>query len=171
MQELKNKIKKVIIHGIPTIIRAVINKDDSQGVTYNLIAEGTGLQQVMNIPGINQQKTKTNHFLECETVLGIEAARQTIINEISYTMKSHGMQIDPRHIQLTADVMTCKGEVFGYTRFGMPKMKSSTLMMASFEKTSDHLFEAAIHSRVDNIQGVSECIIVGNRAPLGTGSM
>jgi len=46
--------------------------------------------------------------IEVAQVLGIEAARQTIINEIQYTMKSHGMSIDPRHVMLLGDVMTYK---------------------------------------------------------------
>jgi hypothetical protein len=43
----------------------------------------------------------------------------------------------------------------------------SVLMLASFEKTTDHLFDAAVHSRQDNIIGVSECIIMGVPIPIG----
>lgn len=77
--------------------------------------------------------------METCDVLGIEAARQTIYNEIQHTMTSHGMSIDPRHVMLLGDVMTYKGEVLGITRFGVQKMKDSVLMLASFEKTTDHL--------------------------------
>lgn len=77
--------------------------------------------------------------METAEVLGIEAARQTIYNEIQHTMTSHGMSIDPRHVMLLGDVMTYKGEVLGITRFGVQKMKDSVLMLASFEKTTDHL--------------------------------
>eukprot|EP01034_Spumella_vulgaris_P046608 gene46608-58117_t len=62
-----------------------------------------------------------------------------------------------------------KGEVLGITRFGVAKMKESVLMLASFEKTTDHLFDAAVHSREDSIVGVSECIIMGVPVPIGTG--
>ncbi len=48
-------------------------------------------------------------------------------------------------------------------------MRESVLMLASFEKTTDHLFDAAVHSRADSIVGVSECIIMGVPIPLGTG--
>ena len=65
--------------------------------------------------------------------------------------------------------MTFKGHVLGITRFGVSKMKNSTLMLASFEMTTDHLYESAIHCRKDEIKGVSECIIMGNMIPLGTG--
>jgi DNA-directed RNA polymerase III subunit RPC1 len=77
--------------------------------------------------------------METASVLGIEAARTTIYNEIQHTMSSHGMSIDPRHVMILADVMTYKGEVLGITRFGVQKMKDSVLMLASFEKTTDHL--------------------------------
>jgi hypothetical protein len=46
--------------------------------------------------------------IEVAQVLGIEAARRTIINEVQYTMQSHEMNIDPRHIMLLGDVMTYK---------------------------------------------------------------
>eukprot|EP00455_Lapot_gusevi_P034843 TRINITY_DN38556_c0_g1_i2.p1 TRINITY_DN38556_c0_g1~~TRINITY_DN38556_c0_g1_i2.p1 ORF type:complete len:104 (-),score=29.83 TRINITY_DN38556_c0_g1_i2:47-358(-) len=70
---------------------------------------------------------------------------------------------------LLADVMSYQGEILGITRFGISKMRQSVLMLASFEKTVDHLFEAAVHSVSDSIQGVSECIIMGIPIPLGTG--
>jgi len=66
-------------------------------------------------------------------------------------------------------VFGVQGEVLGITRFGIAKMKDSVLMLASFEKTTDHLFDAAIHGRVDKIEGVSECIIMGIPMPIGTG--
>jgi DNA-directed RNA polymerase III subunit RPC1 len=61
------------------------------------------------------------------------------------------------------------GEVLGITRFGIAKMKDSVLMLASFEKTTDHLFDAALHGRTDDITGVSESIIMGIPMPTGTG--
>ena len=80
-----------------------------------------------------------------------------------------GIGIDHRHLLLLSDVMTFKGEVLGITRFGVSKMRESVLMLASFEKTTDHLFDAAVHGRTDAIVGVSECIIMGMNVPVGTG--
>ena len=84
-------------------------------------------------------------------------------------MNAYGIGIDSRHLLLLSDVMTFKGEVLGITRFGVSKMRESVLMLASFEKTTDHLFDAACHGRTDAIVGVSECIIMGIPIPLGTG--
>lgn len=66
-------------------------------------------------------------------------------------------------------VVSMQGEILEITRFGVQKMKDSVLMLASFEKTVDHLFEAAAHTRTDNMDGVSECIIMGTPVSLGTG--
>lgn len=116
----------------------------------------------MNIPGVNGYKTKTNHIMETEKILGIEAARRAIDDEIKYILESHSMVVDHRHIGLLADIMTYKGTVLGITRFGITKMKDSTLTMASFEKTADILFDSAILGRKEEIKGVSDCIILGD---------
>lgn len=168
MQELKCKLPKVMISGIPTIERAIINEDEKTN-KLSLLIEGYGLKEVMQTIGIDSKHCTTNHIMEAEEVLGIEAARRTIINEIKYTLKEHGIYVDPRHIALVADVMTFKGQILGITRFGVSKMRDSTLMLASFEKTTDHLFDAAFRGSYDPIQGVSERIIMGKPVALGTG--
>lgn len=60
------------------------------------------------------------------------------MNEITYTMVSHGMSIDVRHVMLLADLMTYKGEVLGITRFGLAKMKESVLMLASVSSRENY---------------------------------
>ena len=57
--------------------------------------------------------------------------------------------------------MTYKGQILGITRFGIQKMKKSVLMLASFEMTTDHLYNSAIQCKKDDIQGVTECIVMG----------
>ena len=168
IQSLKLALPNVVVKGIATVNRAVIN-DLGSGRGFNLLVEGNDLMRVMATLGVDGTKTTSNHIMEVVKTLGIEAARSTIMSEIQYTMKSHGMSIDTRHVMLLADVMTFKGEVLGITRFGLAKMKDSALMLASFEKTTDHLFDAAMFSNKDAVQGVSECIILGMPIPLGTG--
>lgn len=169
MQKLKRSLPTVPVCGVAAVKRAVINDVRGDASRFNLLVEGYGLLAVMGTSGVLGRETTSNHVMEVQTVLGIEAARQTIANEVQYTMAKHGMTIDNRHVTLLADVMTCKGEVLGITRFGIAKMKDSVLMLASFEKTTDHLFDAARLSKKDTIDGVSECIIMGMPMPIGTG--
>lgn len=165
LKALKRALPDIQIKGLPQVDRGVITKDEKNNDVNRLLVTGYGLAEVMGTDGVDGLRTKTNHVMETADVLGIEAARQTIYNEIQHTMQSHGMSIDPRHVMLLGDVMTYKGEVLGITRFGVQKMKDSVLMLASFEKTTDHLFDASLFSKKDSIQGVSECIIMGTPAP------
>jgi DNA-directed RNA polymerase III subunit RPC1 len=163
IQILKKKIGDVIVSGIPTISRAVINKKEGSNInSHNLVIEGIGLNDIMVTPGIDHRHCISNNIIEVEKYLGIEAARQTIINEIKFTMGSHGIYVDIRHLQLVADLMSFKGQVLGFTRMGLTKMQDSTLLHSSFEKTVDNLFESSFHSRSDQVKGVSECIIMVN---------
>ena len=153
MDLLERLLPKVMISGYPDAQRAVIAKDDKDESKHRVLVEGYGLRSCMNTLGVDFKRTRTNSVIETNRTLGIEAARRTIIDEISQVMRT--MDIDPRHMQLLADVMTYKGEVLGITRFGLAKMRDSVLQLASFEKTPDHLFEAAWHMKGDRIKGVS----------------
>lgn len=166
LERLLRALPSVIVAGVPTVSRAIVVREKDRN---QVLIEGTNLQAAMGVPGVLAAETTTNHVAEIERFLGIEAARASIMNEIKYTMGSHGMSIDERHTMLLADCMTYKGEVLGITRFGIAKMKDSVLHTASFEKTADHLFDAAIHGRRDDVVGVSESIIMGIPMPTGTG--
>merc|ERR1711894_363772 len=65
--------------------------------------------------------------------------------------------------------MTYRGQVLGINRYGIGRMRTSALMLASFEKTTDLVFDAAAHNKSDPVSGVSECIILGSNVKLGTG--
>ena len=149
----------------------VISKADAEKPVqmHKVMVEGYGLRYCMNTDGVDPYKTTTNSIVETLQVLGIEAARIKIIKEIQEVTKD--LSIDPRHMALLADVMTYKGEVLGITRFGLAKMRDSVLQLASFEKTADHVFDAGIAGKVDKIEGVSECVIVGKTMGVGTGSV
>ncbi|GMT04445.1 hypothetical protein PENTCL1PPCAC_26620 [Pristionchus entomophagus] len=169
MHYLKYNLAKVIVKGVPNVSRCVIHADEKKGDSYRLLVEGTDFLSVLSQPGIDGRRTHYNNALGVADVLGIEAARTCIITEILSTMESHGIGLDRRHVMLLADLMTYRGEVLGITRNGLVKMKESVLLLASFEKTTDHLYEAAFFSQKDKIHGVSECIILGTPMTIGTG--
>jgi len=169
--ELRRSILNVVVKGYPETSRAIIRRSepDADGISkHELLVEGYGLKSCMNTEGVLGTATKTNSVMETAVVLGIEASRSVIISEIQKVMES--MDIDDHHIHLLACIMTLKGEVLGITRFGMAKMGDSVLQLASFEKTPDHLFEAATKMKSDPISGVSESIIMGQTVKLGTGA-
>ena len=161
---MEDKIIELVVTGIETVNRVVVNKEV-------LLIEGKGLLDIINTDGIDGANVVGNNILEIYGVLGIEAARSVIESEVMYTMGKHGIRVLSTHIELLADTMCFKGEVLGITRFGISKMKFSTLLLASFEQTGEHLFDAAFYGKKDILCGVSECIVVGNDVGLGTGSV
>lgn len=132
LSRLVNAIPNVVIAGLPNVSRAVIAVDDqTKPESYKLCVEGTGLGQVMATFGVIGHKTKSNNIWEVYQTLGIEAARTTIMNEITDVMEGHGMTVDHRHIMLLASQMTSRGEVLGITRHGLAKMRESVFNLAS----------------------------------------
>lgn len=169
LQTLKHQLPNVPVCGINTVTRAVISESEKEKGSYHLGIESDDIGSIMVVPGVDGTNVTCNHIMAVEKTLGIESARQAILAQIAFTMDGHGLSVADHHLKLLADCMTSSGTVLGITRFGIQKMRTSTLMLASFEMTLDHLFDAAIHSREDEISGVSERIIMGVPIPLGTG--
>ena len=166
-KHLVNKIKNLVVYGLKTVTRAIVNDRKEKGLI--IFAEGTGLYKIMRLEGVNHTKTKTNHIQEINTVLGIEAARASIIDQVKYTMSIYGINVDYRHLTVLSDTMTCIGSVMGLNRYGIVKMKNSPIMVASFERTGEVLYDAAFFGTEEFFKGVSEKIIIGDNIKVGTG--
>jgi DNA-directed RNA polymerase subunit A" len=166
--QLVEKIKKICLKGIEGIKRVVIRKE---GDEYVLYTEGSALRKIMQFDGIDPNKTKTNNINEIAEVLGIEAGRNAIINEATDTLREQGLSVDVRHIMLVADIMTVDGEVKQIGRHGVSGEKASVLARAAFEVTVNHILDAAVRGDVDDLQGVTENVIVGQPIRLGTGAV
>ncbi|MFC1787511.1 DNA-directed RNA polymerase subunit A'' [Halobacteriota archaeon] len=166
--QLVEKIRGMALKGIEGIKRIVIRKEDGEYVLYT---EGSALKKILQCDGIDPTRVKTNNINEIADVLGIEAARNSIISEAMETLREQGLEVDVRHIMLAADMMTCGGELKQIGRHGVAGEKTSVLSRAAFEVTVSHLLDAAIHGEVDELCGVTENVIVGQPIRLGTGDV
>ncbi|HDN75927.1 MAG TPA: DNA-directed RNA polymerase subunit A'', partial [Acidilobales archaeon] len=135
---------------------------------YVLITDGTNLEAVLKVDGVDPTKTVSNSIHEIENVLGIEAAREALIREIMNTLREQGLDVDIRHIMLLADTMTWTGSVRQIGRHGVAGEKPSVLARAAFEVTVKQLFDASARGELDEIKGVTENVIIGQLAPVGT---
>lgn len=169
LQQIYDATKQAKIKGIDGITRAIIDKDKNTG-RYFLVTEGSNLKEVMKVEGVDREKVMTNSVLEVADVLGIEAARNSLINEARDTLSAAGT-VDIRHIMLVADLMTNDGCIKAIGRHGISGKKSSVLARAAFEITTPHLLRAAMNGEVDHLEGVAENIIVGQPVTLGTGAV
>jgi len=122
----------------------------------------------MRVKGVDPTRTITNNIHEIEKVLGIEAARQALINEIMNVLEEQGLDVDIRHVMLVADLMTRTGTVKQVGRHGVTGEKPSVLARAAFEVTVKHLLDAAARGERDELKGVAENVIIGQLIPLGT---
>jgi DNA-directed RNA polymerase subunit A" len=166
LRKFMMKVKTTQLKGIRTINKALIRKEGDEYVIYT---EGSKFKKVLTIKGVDATRTTTNDIREIYEVLGVEAARNAIVDEIRKTLEEQGLEVEVRHLMLLADVMTADGELKSIGRHGISGQKSSILGRASFEVTTKHLLDAAKQGLVDRLDGVTENVIVGQPIPLGTG--
>ncbi|WYM79892.1 DNA-directed RNA polymerase subunit A'' [Methanolobus sp. ZRKC2] len=166
--QLAKNIHGITLKGIEGIKRVVIRKD---GEEYTLYTEGSQLKEVLQIEGVDVTRTYTNNIGEIYDVFGIEAARNAIITEATNTLSEQGLTVDIRHIMLVSDIMCSDGEVKQIGRHGISGEKASVFARAAFEVTVNHLLDAGMRGDRDELNGVTENIIVGQPIKLGTGDV
>ena len=167
LQKLKTKTLEVILSGIKGISQTIINQKGSEWVLNTL---GTNLSDVLEkIKEVDIKRTLSNNIHEVQKVLGIEAARGIIINEVYNILENQGLDVDIRHIMLVADVMTADGAIKAIGRYGVAGSKGSVLARANFEETVKHLTRAAVSGEKDNLESVVENVMINRVVPAGTG--
>ena len=186
--QLVEELREVVFKGIDEISRVVIRKEETEdgkgqghsgsgtqsgdGEEFVLYTEGSAFGDVLDIEGVDTSRTTCNNIHEIHGSLGIEAAREAIIEETMNTLEEQGLDdVNIRHLMLVADIMTNNGEIESIGRHGISGNKDSVLARAAFEVTVNHLLDAAIHGEVDDLDGVTENVIVGKPIKLGTGDV
>ncbi|KAK9479720.1 hypothetical protein V1514DRAFT_350949 [Lipomyces japonicus] len=134
-----------------------------------LETDGVNLAEVMAIDGVDYTRTYTNSFVEVLSVLGIEATRAALYREILNVIAFDGSYVNYRHLSLLVDLMTSRGHLMAISRHGINRSDTGAFMRCSFEETVEILLEAAVAAELDDCRGVSENIMLGQLAPLGTG--
>jgi DNA-directed RNA polymerase subunit A" len=167
--QLVKSVQSIILKGIKDIKRVVIRKEESG--EYVLYTEGSALKEVLAIDGVDATRTRTNNVNEIFEVMGIEAARLSLIHEATETLREQGLTVDVRHIMLVADIMTVDGDVKPIGRHGVSGEKASVFARAAFEVTVNHLLDSGMSGDVDELRGVTENVIVGQPIRLGTGNV
>ena len=137
---------------------------------YEIDTNGVNMLDIWNMKDIDPEKTYSNHIIEIYETLGISAVREAIVNELNEVFLYAGASINPRHVELLADMMTSRGYLISVDRHGMSKGDSGPWARASFEETTAQIFKAATYGEVDPMTGVSANIMTGQFIPAGTNS-
>ncbi len=134
-----------------------------------LETDGTAFMRVLSTKHVDTYRTYSNDVVEILQALGIEAGRKAIEKEMNNVISFDGSYVNYRHLSLLCDIMTSKGNFMPITRHGINRQEVGCLMRCSFEETVDVLLDAACHAEYDPMKGVSENIMLGQLAKIGTG--
>ena len=166
LYKLKTKLREIKIRGIDGIKQVLPTKKQGK---YIILCAGSNLKEVLKMKEIESKLITTNDIFEISKVLGIEAARQAIIEEAMAVLEHQGLDIDIRHMMLLADIMTHTGYVKGVPRGGITGEKQSVFARASFETPIEHFIKASMEGEKDNLRSVIENVIINQPIPMGTG--
>jgi DNA-directed RNA polymerase II subunit RPB1 len=185
LKDFMDKImNELTLSGIPEISKVTFTKyneltfDPNTGAKlpepdpakYWLIeTDGVALAKVLGYDKIDFKRTQSNDIQEILKVLGVEAVRLSLINEIRFVLGTYGIYVNYRHLSTLCDVMTQRGILTSITRHGINRVDTGPLRKCSFEETVEILYEAAVFAETDMLTGITENIIMGQLAPYGTG--
>ena len=167
--KIRNEVLKLMrkkLQGVTGIEKTIVVEENGEYIIRTL---GTNLKAMLKRKEVDSYRTTTNDVMEISKVLGIEAGRAAIVNELCKTLAENDIKVDTRHLLLIADVLTFAGEIRGTVRTGVMRFKSSPFARAAFEETVKHLFDAALYGETEPLQGVVENIIVGLPVKVGSG--
>jgi DNA-directed RNA polymerase II subunit RPB1 len=168
-------LDKLELLGVPRVRKVYMREEKTKTpsgddrVEWVLDTDGTNLLEVLGSSDIDATRTISNDIVEILEVLGIEGARAALLKEVRGVISFDGSYVNYRHLAMLCDVMTYRGHLMAITRHGINRVETGALMRASFEETVDILLEAATFAESDAVTGVTENIMLGQLAPLGTG--
>jgi DNA-directed RNA polymerase subunit A" len=168
LQKLREKILKKVVKGIRGVKRGLLTPSDHSD-EWVIKTEGTNLQGVIQIEGVDATRSVSNHIHEIEKLYGIEAARQMIINESQKVLEQQGLDVDLRHLLILADLMCYSGSIQSIGRHGISGSKSSVFARAAFEVTVNQLLDAGLYGEEERLLGIPENVIIGQVIPIGSG--
>jgi DNA-directed RNA polymerase II subunit RPB1 len=179
LKKLQNKLlTSIVIRGVAGIKSVSYREDKNyyelqdgkyeQITQYILDTDGSNFLDIMNHPYVNGNGVLSSHVHDIYENLGIEAARATLLTEITNLFADAG-GVDFRHLGLLCDWMTRIGKLLSVDRYGINKQDIGPLAKASFEETEKILLKAALYGEIDPITGVSANIMTGQPIKGGTG--
>ena len=140
----------------------------SRKETWVLDTIGTNLIDLLGLDYIDSKRTYTNDIQEIYRTLGIEAARQSIFNEISEVIEFDNTYINYHHLSILCDRMTCSDKMISIFRHGINNDDIGPIAKASFEETPEMFLKAARHGELDPMRGISANVMTGQQGFYGT---
>jgi DNA-directed RNA polymerase II subunit RPB1 len=171
-------LNNVVLRGIKGINKVILRKVVDNMVEHNGIYKkqdiwvldtiGTNLLDVLGLDFIDNKRTLSNDIVEIYNVLGIEAARQAIYNELVEVVEFDGTYINYHNYSVLVDRMTATSKLISIFRHGINNDNIGPIAKASFEETPEMFLKAARHAELDTFRGVSANVMCGQEGFFGT---
>jgi DNA-directed RNA polymerase II subunit RPB1 len=172
-------LNNVVLRGTKGINKVILRKVVDNMVEHNGIYKkqdiwvldtiGTNLLDVLGLDFIDNKRTLSNDIVEIYNVLGIEAARQAIYNELVEVVEFDGTYINYHNYSVLVDRMTATSKLISIFRHGINNDNIGPIAKASFEETPEMFLKAARHGELDTLRGVSANVMCGQEGFFGTG--
>jgi DNA-directed RNA polymerase beta' subunit len=156
------QLENMVVFGIEGIENIYFIKEDDEWI---LETDGSNFKKLLGNPIVNMTKVLSNNVWDIYETLGIEAARQFLLQEFESIMDG----INICHVKLLVEKMTFIGSISSISRYTLRKDESGPLSKASFEESVEHMVKSAFAGDVEKTKGISASIICGKRASIGTG--
>ena len=168
----------IVLRGVKNINKVILRK-----IKDNLIEKGgafkkediwvldtigTNLLDVLGLDYIDPNRTISNDIIEIFNVLGMEAARQCIYNELAEVLEFDGAYVNAHHMGLLCDRMAFSHKLISIFRHGINNDDIGPIAKASFEETPEMFLKAARHAELDTLRGISANIMCGQEGLFGT---
>ena len=174
-----NMLHNIILRGVKKIPKVILRKSVNQLIEKDgnydkediwvLDTVGSNLQDILTIPAIDVMRTTSNDIQEVYRTLGIEAARQSIYNELEEAFED-ASYINYHHLSVLCDRITATKKMVSVFRHGINNDNIGPIAKASFEETPEMFLRAARHAELDPMTGVSANVMCGQEGYFGTGT-
>ncbi len=171
-------LQNVVLRGIKglnkVVLRKVVDNVVKRNGTYEkqdiwvLDTVGSNLLEVLGVDYVDATRTISNDIMEVYDVLGIEAARQAIYNELVEVVEFDGTYIDYHNYSVLVDRMCHSHKLISICRGGINSDDIGPIAKASFEETPEMFLKAARHAELDWMTGVSANVMVAQEGFFGT---
>ena len=171
-------LQNTVIRGIKNIKKVIIRKEQNNMIkmegkyvneeTWVLDTVGTNLQDILALDYIDGTRTTSNNIAEVYSILGIEAGRQCIYDELIEVIEFDGTYINSHHLDVLCDRMTYNTKMVSIFRHGINNDNIGPIAKASFEETPEMFLRAARHGEIDYMKGVSANVMCGQEGYYGT---
>jgi DNA-directed RNA polymerase beta' subunit len=173
-----NLLNNIVLRGVsnitnvnPRMLKDMTVKEDSKYVRKDmwiLDTVGSNLLDIFALDFIDYTRTYSNDIREMYDVLGIEAARQNILNEFNEVMEASDAYVNYHHLSILCDRMTVKAEMVPMFRSGIMNDDIGPISKSTYEMHTEIFLDASRHGDFDQMRGVSANVMCGQAGFYGT---